>query len=148
MSGCADGEHSISQPYRTDRIKRIGPQLTLSSNRNAADRRSKTQKTLFMNALPQTSPTTRQNEFKTLGHRWSLWILGLFMIQLNSPFAQAQSRPTPANDLFENAHTISIYESIIGQNRKATSEPGEPSHALSATTSVWWKWTASVSETV
>ena len=53
----------------------------------------------------------------------------------------------PANDNFVNALAVSGDSgSIVGTNKDATKEPGEPNHAGGAGgASVWYRWTASVS---
>src|SRR5262249_43336790 len=53
----------------------------------------------------------------------------------------------PANDNFESALVISGSSgSVVGTNKDATKEPGEPNHAGGAGgASVWYRWTASFS---
>jgi hypothetical protein len=54
------------------------------------------------------------------------------------------------NDDFENRIPLSgASVSAVADNRGATSEPGEPSHAASTPNrSVWWTWTASTTGVV
>ena len=57
---------------------------------------------------------------------------------------ETASAEAPANDDFANAEVLSgLSASTTGTNVDATSEPGEPNHAVVGSGhSVWWTWTA------
>jgi subtilisin family serine protease len=67
-------------------------------------------------------------------------------ITLNVAFVPT---PPPANDNFANRITIAAPGTVTGSNVNATAEIGEPYHGnATARTSVWWRYTPSLSGTV
>jgi len=60
-------------------------------------------------------------------------------------FYRTFSVQSPTNDNFAQSASLTGSDvSVMGWNINATSEPGEPQHAISeaGTNSVWWSWTA------
>ena len=94
-----------------------------------------------------TSPTSQFGDVSW----WTGSLTHMAFITTNAPGATFGTPAAPANDDFANADTLTgVSDSVTGDNNNATAEVGEPGHGATGTpdSSVWWSWTAPVSEMV